>query len=193
MAQHQAVMHIHCMLYIHVDKHTLVFLQVLGFGSSCKDAILCIHLHATSVRVPGMVASWSWAETGGSTNTLSPPLFRSLLRIRSMLQLYSFLFLYKFLSWWGVRAMLRRGSQLTWVKCFYPTPLLTPPACPPACGCLFRPLGHNAVETWCWIGSYTEYQSWADLHVQRLRVLTARASWWNDSISAICLCLSNCL
>ena len=27
----------------------LVFVQVLGVGGGCKDALLCIHLHATSV------------------------------------------------------------------------------------------------------------------------------------------------
>lgn len=193
MAQHQAVMHIHSMLYIHVDKHTVVFLQVLGFGSSCKDAILCIHLHATSVRVPGMVASWSWAETGGSMNTLSPSLFRSLLCIRSMLQLYKFLHLYKFLSWWGVRAELRRGSQLTWVKCFYPTPFPHPQPVP-------QPVVASS-DPW-------DIMLWRpDVKLEAIQSIvygltfmsrgygfpTARASWWNDNITSIQLCLSNCL
>lgn len=48
----------------------MLVVQVLGAGGGCKDALFCIHLNATSVRVPGMVASWSRAEKGESLHLL---------------------------------------------------------------------------------------------------------------------------
>ena len=50
-----SVMQIAILQWLTIDSAAL---QVLGAGGGCQDALLCLHLHAALVRVPGMVASW---------------------------------------------------------------------------------------------------------------------------------------